>query len=238
MGNQGVHEMDLARWAIKEANLPRSVVSMGGRWVDGPDFKDQGQTPNMELSLFDFGETLLVFETRGLVEHQLKDKYPRKVDVEFYTEEGVIRGDKFYPNGSDEGEDLPELEIDVRPNGPFGNFIDCVRSRNQDALNAEILKGHYSSALCHLGNISYRIGKQVPFEARPQVFTENKVVSDSMQTVLANTKALGVNPEEATYRLGPKLEFDAQTEQFVDNAEANRLLTRDYRKPFVVPEKV
>ncbi|NLH15770.1 MAG: Gfo/Idh/MocA family oxidoreductase, partial [Phycisphaerae bacterium] len=66
IGNQGVHEMDKARWAISSGVLPKSVIAMGGRFVDGPDFKDQGQTPNMELSVFDYGDCLLVFETRGL----------------------------------------------------------------------------------------------------------------------------------------------------------------------------
>ncbi|MFO7974956.1 MAG: Gfo/Idh/MocA family oxidoreductase [Candidatus Hydrogenedentota bacterium] len=238
IGNQGVHEMDLARWAIKDATLPKSVVSMGGRWVNGRDFSDQGETPNMLLSVFDYGETLLVFETRGLVGKRFRRTYPRKVTVEFYLEEGVIRDGKFYPKGSDKPEPLIDVDPGIHPNGPFGNFIDCVRSRNQDELNADILKGHYSSALCHLGNISYRVGEEVPFEERPKVFTQNHIVSDSMETVLANTQALGVTPGRDTYRLGPKLAFDGETEQFVDNGRANELLTRDYRAPFVVPERV
>jgi hypothetical protein len=100
------------------------------------------------------------------------------------------------------------------------------------------LKGHYSSALCHLGNISYRLGEEVPFEERPRVFEENEIVSDSARTILENTEALGVKAEEATYRLGPKLDFDVDAEQFAKNKKANKLLTRNYRKPFVVPNKV
>ena len=55
IGNQGVHQMDIARWAIGELTEPFTVISMGGRWVDEPGFKDQGQTPNMQLAVFDFG---------------------------------------------------------------------------------------------------------------------------------------------------------------------------------------
>jgi predicted dehydrogenase len=238
MGNQGVHEMDVARWAIKDATLPKSVVSMGGRWVNGPDFKDQGETPNMELSVFDYGESLLVFETRGLVGKELSKQYPGRVSVEFYMEGGVIKDGQFYPKGSDKAEPLVEAEHHIYPNGSFGNFIDCVRSRKQKELNADILEGHYSSALCHLGNVSYRLGADVPFEERPRVFAGNEIVSDSARKILENTQALGVKPEEATYRLGPKLDFDPDTEQFVQNKKANKLLTRDYRKPFVVPNKV
>ena len=238
MGNQGVHEMDLARWAIKGATLPKSVVSMGGRWVNGRDFSDQGETPNMLLSVFDYGETLLVFETRGLVDKRFRKTYPKKVTVEFYLEDGIIRDGRFYPRGSEKGEPLPEVDPGIRPNGPFGNFIDCVRSRKQDALNADVLEGHYSSALCHLGNISYRMGEEVPFEERPRVFTENEIVSESMQTVLANTEALGVMPGRDSYRLGPRLALDPEAERFIDNEKANALLTRNYRAPFVVPETV
>ena len=238
MGNQGVHEMDLARWAIKDATLPRSVVTMGGRWVNTRDFSDQGETPNMLLSVFDYGETLLVFETRGLVDGRLRRSFPRKVTAEFYLEAGVIRDGKFFPEGQGSGEDLIPVEPGIRPKGPFGNFFDCVRSRKQSELNADILEGHYSSALCHLGNISYRVGEEVPFEERPQLFQENEIVSDSMQTILENTQALGVEPEHATYRLGPKLAFNPETEQFVDHPLANRFLWRDYREPFVVPETV
>ena len=98
IGNQGVHEMDVARWAMG-GTLPRSVVSLGGRYVDTPDFKDQGQTPNQLVSVFDFGGTLLLFETRGLVANKkipaIDKNYPSKVANELYFEEGVIKGGKF-----------------------------------------------------------------------------------------------------------------------------------------------
>jgi len=236
MGNQGVHQMDIARWAIKGATLPKSVISMGGRWVDGPNFKDQGQTPNMELSVFDYGQTLIVFETRGLVG---KDKrFPRIVTNEFYLEEGVIKNGKFYPKGKDKPEPLVDVEYDIRPGNHFANFIDCVRSRRQDQLNADILEGHLSSALCHLGNISYRLGWEVPFRTEPKSLGKSKIISDAAMTLLENTKAIGVDPERATYRLGPKLIFDPENEKFVDNPSADLLLSRFYRKPYAVPDKV
>jgi len=237
IGNQGVHQMDLARWGLGKT-LPESVVSMGGRWVNGPDFKDQGETPNMLISLFDYGDSLLLFETRGLVENRLKENYPRIVDVEFYMEEGVIKHGQFFPKGKDKGEPLGDVEYHIETGEIMSNFIDCVRSRKKEKLHAEILEGHYSSALCHLGNISYRLGEEVPWEERPQIFQQNDVVKDSVMTMLSNTEALGVDPEGAQYRLGPCLNFNAETEQFVDSKKANKLLTRNYRKPFVVPEQV
>ena len=241
IGNQGVHQMDIARWAIKDATLPRSVISMGGRWVDEPGFKDQGQTPNQELSVFDYGQTLLVFETRGLVDKKNADgdkPFPRKVANEFYLEEGAIIDGKFYPKGSDKGQPLVEVDYPRRPEGNFENFISCVRSRKQENLYSDILEAHLSSALCHLGNISYLMGNEVTFAKNAEALSDNEIVSDSVKMVLENTKAIGVNPTQTTYRIGPKLQFNPDTEKFVDNPAADMLLSRPYRKPFVVPEQV
>ena len=236
VGNQGVHQMDIARWAIKNATLPDTVISLGGRWVEGPNHKDQGQTPNMLLSIYDFGETLLVFETRGLVG---KDKaYPAKVTNEFYLEEGVIKDDKFYPRGKDQGEPLAAVEYPRGPGGHMANFIHGVRNRQFEVLNADILEGHYSSALCHLGNISYRLGWELPFATETKPLGNSELISQSVMTLLENTKAIGVDPAKSTYQLGPKLHFNARTEKFVDNAAADVMLTRPYREPFVVPAKV
>jgi predicted dehydrogenase len=240
IGNQGVHEMDKARWALG-GTLPVSVVSLGGRYVDEPNFKDQGQTPNQLVSVFDFGGTLLLFETRGLVANKkipaIAEKFPNKVDNELYFEAGVVRGNKFFPKGKTESEPVVKVDADVQPGGIFGNFINCVRSRKWEELNADIADGHYSSALGHLGNISYRLAKERPFE-KPSDFSDNAVVGESVMTTLENTRAIGVDPEKATLWVGPKLTFDPLKERFVDNNKANELLSRKYRKPFVVPEKV
>ena len=234
IGNQGVHEMDKARWATGKT-LPRSVVSLGGRWVEGPGFRDQGETPNQLVSIYDYGDSLILFETRGLVG---KDKkFPDIVTNELYFEEGAIKGDRFYPKGKDTPEPLANVDYQVYPGGNFGNFINCVRSRKVEELNADILEAHLSSALCHLGNISYRMGIETRF-AMPENFTNNTVVSDSVMTMLENTKAIGVVPENTTLRVGPKLEFDPEKEKFVNNPAADMLLTRPYRPPFVVPEQV
>ena len=77
---------------------------------------------------------------------------------EFHTDEGVIKDGHFFAKGKKEGEPLADVEFSLHPGGPFGNFIDCVRSRKRENLNAEILEGHRSALLCHLGNISYQLG--------------------------------------------------------------------------------
>ena len=245
IGNQGVHQMDIARWGIPNGTLPKSVISMGGRWVNSteghPPFTDQAQTPNNQLSVFDFGETLLVFEVIGLGGRVpgTKKKYPTQVANEFYLEEGAIKGGKFYPKGSDKAEPLVDVEYHVEPGSIFENFIDCVRSRDRSKLQADIREAHLSAAVCHLGNISYRLGRQVPGTERPDVFDAHEEIGRSWSAISDRVEdALGLDLAKSTYQLGPKLDFDPETEKFIGNPEADKLLTREYRGRFVVTEKV
>lgn len=243
IGNQGVHQMDIARWAIPGATLPDWVISAGGRYVDEPNhnWKDQGQTPNMQITVMGFGDVLLLFEVRGLVgkEGPGGKKFNPIVDNEFYLEEGVIRGGKFYPKGKTEPEPLVKVEVKMGPGDQFGNFIACVRSRKVEELHADIEVAHYSSALCHLGNISYRLGQEVSFAQAAAGLPDHELVAAAWKALEENLQgALGVDLNKLTCVLGPKLQFDPKAEKFVNNPEADKLLTRDYRKPFVVPETV
>ena len=185
IGNQGVHQMDIARWGLNR-KLPVRVSSMGGRFT----YDDQGQTPNTQVSALQYEDgAMLVFEVRGRPTH---DEWGVGVGNLFYGSKGymAIRKNSF------------ETKIDGEP-GPKGeggsenhihNFHKAMRSRNVADLNADIEEGHYSSALCHLANISYRLGRS--------------------------------------------LQFDPKAERFNSDSEANAMLTRKYRHPYVVPEKV
>ncbi len=246
IGNQGVHQMDIARWAIPGGTLPQSVISLGGRWVNSteghPPFTDQAQTPNCQLTIMDFGGPLLVFEVIGLVGRVGADgkKYPNNVGNEFYLEAGAIKGGKFYPKGSDKAEDLVDVDVKMGPGGEhFENFIAAVRSRKVEDLNADIAEGYLSSACCQLGNISYRLGQQVSGSTKPDVLGKHEEIAQSWDKVLETVKgAIGLDVSKGTYQLGPMLTFNPQRERFVKNKEANALLTRPYRQPFVVPQEV
>ncbi|REK06812.1 MAG: gfo/Idh/MocA family oxidoreductase [Planctomycetota bacterium] len=236
IGNQGVHEMDVARWAIKDSTLPKSVWSLGGRF----GYNDQGQTPNTQMAVFDYGDALLLFEVRGLVANKDRGDVPRNVSNEYYTTEGMIREGKFYPHGSKTGEKLEGPDAHVTPGGTFGAFIAAVRSRKPEDNNADAETAHHSASLCHLANISYRLGDVAKFDKKSGKLGDNKQVVDSFAALQDNLKAIGMTLDEVEYRVGPTLEFDAQSERFTgDGAEqANVLLTRPYREPFVVPQDV
>ena len=160
----------------------------------------------------------------------------------FHLEGGTIVGNRFYPKGSEKAEPLPEIKGTVQrgPGGRdhFANFIAAVRSRKTEDLNAPILEGHYSAALIHLANASYRLGEQVPVNPRTKAFGDNKEAYETWARMEDYLKGNHVTLEETKYQLGRKLVIDAGSEQVPGDAEANKLLTRNYRKPFAVPEKV
>ena len=247
MGNQGVHEVDVARWAIQGATLPKSVWSLGGRWVNAPDYKDQGETPNMLMTVFDYGDTLLLFETRGFIGKKLKGgtkKFPAKVANEYYTTEGMISEDQFFPNGGGEAQKVEgitesgPLNPHIPPGEPFIGFINAVRNGRPEDVKATILDGHLSSALCHIGNISYRLGSQQPFSKKPELVSQNNRVEETFEMIKENLAGVGVELDKIEYQIGPVLNFDPLAEKFIDNDAADALLTRNYRAPYVVPEQV
>lgn len=223
IGNNGVHAMDATRWLIPNATLPQAVISVGGRFV----WNDQGQTPNLQFAVFDFGPTKMIFEV-----------------TEFKTEGG--RQDRVFDT---KGTAAPieivtpaDVKAPTAARGPggsiFENFIACVRSRRSQDQDAHILEGHYSAALCHLANISYRLGQDTSFAARPAELGDHEEVRKTFDWFRELLLGLDVKLDRATYRLGRPLKFDPAREKFVGDAEADKLLTREYRPPFVVPEKV
>jgi hypothetical protein len=224
--------MDKARWAIPDATTPKSVVSLGGRF----GYKDQGQTPNTQIAILDYGQTQLIFEVRGLK----TDKYlGQMVGNIFHLEAGTIRGTKFYPKGSEQEAPLPEVEVTHRPGkGNFGNFIAACRSRKKEDLNAEILQGHLSCIPIHLANASYRLGEDVPFNPTTKAFGDNKEAYETLARMEEHlSKENGLKLDGMSYRLGRKLSFDAASETTGD-ATADKILHGTYRKGFEVPETV
>jgi hypothetical protein len=221
IGNFGVHAMDKCRWIIPNGTLPKRVVSLGGRFF----WNDQGETPNLQLALYDYGDTTLIFEVSNL-------KTPR-------GRASTVFGGEMEPVEIVTPPDVKDPSGDRGPgSGIFGNFIECVRSRKPEDLDAHILEAHYSSALCHLANVSYRVGKEASLDKKPKLFGHEEEVDKSWEWFTQTLKDNGADLSKITYTLGRTLEFDPAKEKFVGDSEADKLLTRDYREPFVVPEKV
>ncbi len=214
IGNQGVHQMGIARWGMGDPQWPKAAYGHGGKFA----YDDDQETPNTLTADFDYDGRELVFEVRGLLTGgegivpdpprrrgesspevtAPKGKEPLNIMIGnlFYGTEGwAAMNDQGFQAFKGESNELVMEEYAER--GPGGdatglhmqNFLACVRSRNHNDLHDEIAIAYPSAGLCHLANISYRVGRRLTLEA------------------------------------GPK---------FANDPEANKLLTRDYRKPYVV----
>lgn len=234
-GNQGVHEADKARWGL-QVDLPTSVVSVGGRF----GYVDDGETANTQLCFYEFaGGQQMLFEVRGL---DTKDYMGAKVGNIWFGDQGYVVCPN-YGGGAAFDRDGKKLQ-EFKGGGDqfhFDNFIKAVRSRNPKDLTCEVEEGHYSAALCHLGNISYRLGVEQSFGKPIAAFSVNKAASEALARMLAHLKDNKVDLDQAIGKIGTKWTFDPKTEKFTaggDVAKANAMLTRDYRKGFDINEAV
>ncbi len=228
IGNQGVHEMDKARWGLNKKTLPKAVVSIGGRF----GYEDDGETPNTEISWFDYGDSQLVFEVRGLKTEGLLGA---KVGNIFYGSEGYAVSTD-YSSGTIF--DLKGNKVTSFDQGAdhFDNFIRAIRSRKHTDLTADIEEGHLSAALCHLGNISYRLGKNAPLGKKPSELAKIKDAEESFARFEKHLADNGIPLDKTQFKLGAALTIDPKNETFTNGSkEANGLLTRPYRKGFSIP---
>lgn len=245
LGNQGIHQMDIARWGLGVTQLSNAVISYGGR----VGYVDAGETANTQVIVHDYGKQTLVFEVRGLptdafhMDRDKKDDDAKKrqasVGVIFEGTDGYFVCPS-YDGGTAFDKDG---KVIATFNGGgdhhhFGNFLSAVRSRKHEDLNADIEDGHLSSALCHMGNISYRLGEEVPtgdILKKMDAVHSNDNAKETLDRTLAHLTDNKVDVANGKLRLGLALKFDPQSEIFPGNDEATKMCTREYRKPYVVP---
>jgi predicted dehydrogenase len=205
-GNQGPHQFDIARWGLGKNEHPVRIRSGGGYFGE----ESSQETPTLHSTIFEYADgKILEFGTRG---GYTNDEGTQRIGNLFYGTKGWVwidgdgrRWQSYLGRKEDKGPgtDVPKektgsgsdpLVLTSTENPHYQNFIDAIRANDPKMLNCDIVEGHLSSALPHLANISYRVGRA--------------------------------------------LTFDGKTETIVGDAEANKLLTREYRKPYVIPEKV
>jgi predicted dehydrogenase len=232
LGNNNVHSLDLCRWGLGVTGLGRAVISYGGRF----GYRDAGQTPNTQVCIFDFGDKTIVSETRGLKTAPFRPEL--KGGTIFEGTKGIIAGMS--------GASLFDLDgklvraFEGKSENHFGNFLAAVKSRRREDQKAEILEGHQSSALCHIGNISWRLGRPAsPAEAREELskLPASKLALESLDRTVQHLGDNKVDLEQTKLTLGAALRMAPDREAFIDNREASAMLTREYRKPFEVPSE-
>jgi predicted dehydrogenase len=231
-GNQGIHQMDIARWGLGANDIGTGVYSYGGR----VGYIDAGDTPNTQISVHEFaGGKRIIFETRGLNTNDFKGV---KIGCIFQGTDGYGVSTSSY--GLTKVFDNEGKEITTFKGGDsqdhFDNFIEGVRSRDDSKLNGKIIEGHLSSALCHTANISYRIGQEATADQIKSQIT-NAEELDAYDRMSNHLKDNGITMESAKLHHGPHLTSDPVHENFVGEhaAEANKLITREYRAPYLLP---
>lgn len=208
-GNQGIHQADIARWALNKRTHPVKIQGIGKYLVLDSD----QETPNIQHLTFEYEDgSILQFEVRGLATNSESDI---RIGNLIYGSKGWMS----IENEDSSNNKVHLAEINIQPSGyssyreepgpvflnddpetadavylHFKNFTDCVRSGKWQDLNADILEGHLSTSLCHLGNIACRLERT--------------------------------------------LHFDPYSEKFIDDDQADGYLTKMYRAPYILPEKV
>src|SRR2546426_7135870 len=179
LGNQGIHQMDIARWALGVTELSPRILSIGGRL----GYEDDGTTPNTVVVFHDYKAAPLIFEVRGLPSGEGSGKMDRYRGGDVGVVVDCEGGSMVIPSYSramacdKEGKEIKTFEGGA---SHYENFIKAVRSRKHTDLNADILEGHLSSALCHTGNISYRLGKQQSPEEIREAAKDNKDLAEAL----------------------------------------------------------
>ena len=212
IGNQGIHEMDVARWFLGEDALSPRTMSIGGRF----GYDDAGNTPNTQIVYHDYERAPLIFETRGLPKSkagqenwsQSMDNYRgASIGVIVQCEQGhVLIADYVQATAFDNDGEV--IEHWYGDGNHYLNFLQAVRSHNVADLNADILEGHLSSALCHTGNISHRLGSEVPTEAIEREVASNELAADAFQRMASHLVANEVDIQSSNITLGPWLKMD------------------------------
>jgi predicted dehydrogenase len=230
LGNQGIHQMDVARWGLGKSTMPNTVIGFGGRL----GYEDDGETPNTHVAVLDYGDSQIIFETRGL---KTDDYRGARVGNVFHGSNGYVVLTS-YSGGAAFDRAGNMLRTFNGGGDHFRNFLGAVRSRKVEDLTADIFEGHLSSALCHLGNISFLVGDSVPLSETPAVLNGNDAALETYQRFVEHLAENGVNPQSSQYRLGRRLQVNGRREDFGRDRAANQHVSREYRKGFEVPQRV
>ena len=165
LGNQGVHQMDVARWGLG-VGLPSKVSGMGGMFI----FDDDKQVPNLTTTAFHYPDAgkkgrMLVFEVRPWYTNDEKEC---RIGNLFYGSEGYMAIDSYNRYKTFLGKDGTPGPTRDEGGDHYGNFLAAVKARDPKMLNAEIEEGHLSSSLCHMGLIAVKLGRSFDFDAKKE----------------------------------------------------------------------
>ena len=237
IGNWGPHRTDDIRHLCGWDSVPDNVITVGGRYA----WNDDGQTPNMSFSVMQYGDVPVVLDIRNL-----PSKSGSKSAASFKRGRStnlVMCENGYYMVGRGGGKSFDKDGKTIQKfkgdggSGHARNFVTAVRNGKTSDLNAPIIDGHYGAVMCHLSNVSYRLGKQASVDEIKQNMIEHEDVHDTIKSIVSQLGDNGVDLKKDALMMGPKLSFDPKTEKFtgVMAKKANELANGSYRKGFEFP---
>ena len=246
IGNQGPHQLDVARWALGDPTvLPKRVMSLGGRW----GYDDDGETANNQMAFFDYAEGApLLFDNRGLPMKDMnwtkgfepvyringKTSAPRIGNV-IHCEGGFIAEAKAYDN---DGKSIEKFENFQDGPDHMLNFINSCRAGKLTKDVLHVAHGYHAAALAHMSNISYRLGKEMSNDQIKERLSNSKAAQETFEHFVQNLvdNKIDMNAEKAA--VGPWLEYDPKSEMFTGEfaEEANKMAQGEYASEFELPK--
>jgi len=234
IGNQGVHQVDIARWLLGQKKLPERVFSIGGRF----GYQDAGQTPNTQMVYYDYKPVPLIVEVRGLPAAPSLRGMPLYKGVRIGNivecEGGYISEEAAYDN---DGKHIHQFARHGAENHLPG-FFKAIRENNKTLAPCSVEESHLSSALCHIGNISYQTAQATSPAEIVRKLRTSELGGETWRRMLEHLVVDQVDLNEVQAALSPPLIFDAATEHFTGPLaeKANSYLKPVYRKHWKVPE--
>lgn len=240
LGNNGVHLLDLASWVLGIHEFPSRVMSLGGRFL----WDDDSDTPNTQVVFYDYKPFPVMCELRNLPRFK-GDKTSdnlsgQRVGIQVKCKGGSYIG---YNTGGwvydNDGKKMQQFPGDGG-GAHHQNFVDAIRARKPELVAAPPTAGHLAAGLCHLGNISHRLGKKANGAEIGKAIEGIASLSESVGRFHEHLLCNAVDVTQTPRILGPWLDFDKAAGHFTGSlaAEANAMLTYSYRAGFEIPEQV
>ena len=245
IGNQGPHQLDVARWGLGNPDLlPKRVMSFGGRW----GYDDDGETANNQLAFYQYENGApMLFDNRGLPMKDMnwakgmepvfringKTAAPRIGNV-VHCEGGFIAESKAYDK---DGNTLTKFENFDDGADHMKNFINSVLAGKLVNTNLHVSHGYHAAALAQLANISFRLGKQMSNDQIKERLAGDKDGLETFADFVANLEANKIDLGKEQVAVGPWLSFDPVSEKFTGEfaEEANKLAQDEYAAGFELP---
>jgi predicted dehydrogenase len=241
LGNWGIHLLDGAREIAGKA-MPKSVLSVGGRF----GYADDGETPNTQIMFFDYEPLPIIYEMRALPRDKslLKNGGWDQQDMDTlhgqaYTTSVQCEGGHTVNNKAFDKDGKLVKEFKPPQKSVRAAFFDAIRG-GEATPYYDIAEAHTSTGLVHLGNISHRLGKETAPEQIRERVALNADFQKAWERMQTHLDANGIDVRKTPPTLGAFLQFDPDAERFTGAFadEANRHLSREYRKGFELPETV